>query len=219
MEKKLNFWGFAFAFLISISIHAYVLLFYKNFSFKFIKEQKNKITINLSPIGNIKDDSIKETIKKEEIIQKKVPEIKKLKKEKEKFEKKLDIKKIITQKKAIEQKKKIKKDTSGTSKGIEGGVSKTIISEYVTQIYKLIDAKKKYPRQSLIRREEGAVLLQIIIRKDGKLISVKSLKAKHQRLVDSSFDAVEDAAPFPEFPKQIKKEKMIMEIPVIYKIR
>ena len=219
MEKKLNFWGFAFAFLISISIHAYVLLFYKNFSFKFIKEQKNKITINLSHIGNIKDDSIKETIKKEEIIQKKVPEIKKLKKEKEKFEKKLDIKKIIPQKKSIEQKKNIKKDTSGTSKGIEGGVSKTIISEYVTQIYKLIDAKKKYPRQSLIRREEGAVLLQIIIRKDGKLISVKSLKAKHQRLVDSSFDAVEDAAPFPEFPKQIKKEKMIMEIPVIYKIR
>ena len=142
-----------------------------------------------------------------------------MKKEKEKFEKKLDIKKIIPQKKSIEQKKNIKKDTSGTSKGIEGGVSKTIISEYVTQIYKLIDAKKKYPRQSLIRREEGAVLLQIIIRKDGKLISVKSLKAKHQRLVDSSFDAVEDAAPFPEFPKQIKKEKMIMEIPVIYKIR
>ena len=129
MEKKLNFWGLAFAFLISISIHAYVLLFYKNFSFKFIKEQKNKITINLSPIGNIKDDSIKETIKKEEIIQKKVPEIKKLKKEKEKFEKKLDIKKIIPQKKSIEQKKNIKKDTSGTSKGIEGGVSKTIISE------------------------------------------------------------------------------------------
>ena len=217
MEKKLNFWGFAFAFLISISIHAYVLLFYKNFSFKFIKEQKNKITINLSPIGNIKDDSIKETIKKEEIIQKKVPEIKKLKKEKEKFEKKLDIKKIIPQKKSIEQKKNIKEDTSGTSKGIEGGVSKTIISEYVTQIYKLIDAKKKYPRQSLIRREEGAVLLQIIIRKDGKLISVKSLKAKHQRLVDSSFDAVEDAAPFPEFPKQIKKEKMIMEIQLFIK--
>ena len=217
MEKKLNFWGFAFAFLFSISIHAYILLFYKNFSFKFIKEQKNKITINLSPIGNIKDESIKKNIRKEEIIQKKVPEIKKL--EKEKVEKKLDIKKIIPQKKSIEQKKNIKKDTSGTSKGIEGGVSKTIISEYVTQIYKLIDAKKKYPRQSLIRREEGAVLLQIIIRKDGKLISVKSLKAKHQRLVDSSFDAVEDAAPFPEFPKQIKKEKMIMEIPVIYKIR
>ena len=217
MEKKLNFWGFAFAFLFSISIHAYILLFYKNFSFKFIKEQKNKITINLSPIGNIKDESIKKNIRKEEIIQKKVPEIKKL--EKEKVEKKLDIKKIIPQKKSIEQKKNIKEDTSGTSKGIEGGVSKTIISEYVTQIYKLIDAKKKYPRQSLIRREEGAVLLQIIIRKDGKLISVKSLKAKHQRLVDSSFDAVEDAAPFPEFPKQIKKEKMIMEIPVIYKIR
>ena len=46
-----------------------------------------------------------------------------------------------------------------------------------------------------------------------------TLKAKHQRLVDSSFDAVENAAPFPAFPKQIKRKKMIMEIPVIYNIR
>ena len=52
MEKKLNFWGFAFAFLISISIHAYVLLFYKNFSFKFIKEQKNCIFSRLTGSGS-----------------------------------------------------------------------------------------------------------------------------------------------------------------------
>ena len=62
-------------------------------------------------------------------------------------------------------------------------------------------------------------MLQIIIRNDGRLISLKSLKAKHQRLVDSSFEAVERAAPFPAFPKQITKKRMIIEVPVIYKIR
>ena len=34
-----------------------------------------------------------------------------------------------------------------------GGKSKGIVNQYVTQIYKLIDAKKRYPRQSLIRKE------------------------------------------------------------------
>ena len=102
---------------------------------------------------------------------------------------------------------------------MEGGTSKKIINQYVTQVYKLIDAKKKYPRQSLIRKEEGVVMLEIVILNDGKLKSVKSIKAKFQRLVDSSFDAVEAAAPFPEFPKEITKKKMIIQVPVIYKIR
>ena len=39
-------------------------------------------------------------------------------------------------------------------------------------------SKKKYPRQSLIRKEEGIVLLEIIIRNDGALMSIKSVKAK-----------------------------------------
>ena len=63
------------------------------------------------------------------------------------------------------------------------------------------------------------VLLEIIIRNNGQLKSVKSIKAKFQRLVDSSFDAVEAAAPFPAFPKEISKEKMVIHVPVIYKIR
>ena len=39
-------------------------------------------------------------------------------------------------------------------------------------------------------------MLEIIIQNDGRLKSVKSIKAKFQRLVDSSFDAVAAAAPF-----------------------
>ena len=74
-------------------------------------------------------------------------------------------------------------------------------------------------RADVIRREEGIVLLEIVIQNDGKLKSVKSIKAKFQRLVDSSFDAVELAAPFPVFPKEIIKKRMIIQVPVIYKIR
>ena len=220
MEQKLNFFTISFAFLISIILHLFVLSSFNNFTFIFTEKLKNQITINLSAIGEIERNIKKESIQKEKILPKEIPKIKKIKKKsKKKIEKKIDVKKIIPQKKSIEQKKSKEEIVGGTLKGIEGGASKGIISQYVTQIYKLIDSKKNYPRQSLIRREEGVVLLQIIIRNDGKLMSIKSLKAKHQRLVDSSFSAVEDARPFPPFPLKILRKKMIIEIPLIYKIR
>ena len=220
MEEKLNFFTISFAFLMSIILHLFVLLSFNNFTFIFTEKLKNKITINLSAIGEIERNIKKESIQKEKILPKEIPKIKKIKKKsKKKIEKKIDVKKIIPQKKSIEQKKSKEEIVGGTLKGIEGGTSKGIISQYVTQIYKLIDSKKNYPRQSLIRREEGVVLLQIIIGNDGKLMSIKSLKAKHQRLVDSSFSAVEDARPFPPFPLEILRKKMIIEIPLIYKIR
>ena len=220
MEEKLNFFTISFAFLMSIILHLFVLLSFNNFTFIFTEKLKNQIIINLSAIGEIERNIKKESIQKEKILPKEIPKIKKIKKKpKKKIEKKIDVKKIIPQKKSIEQKKSKEKIVGGTLKGIEGGTSKGIISQYVTQIYKLIDSKKNYPRQSLIRKEEGVVLLQIIIRNDGKLMSIKSLKAKHQRLVDSSFSAVEDARPFPPFPLEILRKKMIIKIPLIYKIR
>ena len=220
MEQKLNFFTISFAFLMSIILHLFVLLSFNNFTFIFTEKLKNQITITLSAKGEIERNIKKESIQKEKILPKEIPKIKKIKKKpKKKIEKKIDVKKIIPQKKSIEQKKSKEEIVGGTLKGIEGGASKGIISQYVTQIYKLIDSKKNYPRQSLIRREEGVVLLQIIIRNDGKLMSIKSLKAKHQRLVDSSFSAVEDARPFPPFPLEILRKKMIIEIPLIYKIR
>lgn len=217
MEKKTNIWNLNFAFLLSILLHIYIVFFLTDFDIN-LSDKKERITITLSA-GGIMEVTPTESIKKEKIIKKEVPEIKKIKKKaKEKIKKKIDIKKVVPQEKSIE--KKTKETTrGGTLKGVEGGISKAIINQYVTQVYKLIDSKKKYPRQSLIRKEEGIVMLEIVILSDGKLKSVKSVKAKFQRLVDSSFDAVELAAPFPAFPKEIKKKRMVIQVPVIYKIR
>jgi len=218
LENKINIWSLNFGFLLSIFLHIYVIFFLTGFNLDLF-DKKEKIVITLSAIGTM-DESAKESIKKEKIIKKKIPVIKEIKrKSKEKIKKKIDVKKILPQEKAIEQKKVKKNENLGNLKGIEGGISKEIINQYVTQVYKLIDAKKRYPRQSLIRREEGTVLLEIVILNTGQLKSVKSIKAEFQRLVDSSFDAVESAAPFPEFPEEITKKNMIIQVPVIYKIR
>lgn len=219
MSNRINFFTLVLSFFVSLIFHGYFLLSFDYSSMKFTQKNKNKIIISLSPIGEQNKNQEKRSIKKEMIIPEKKPVIKKKTETKDKIkEKVIDIKKIIPQKKSIERKVE-KNEESESLKGVEGGQAKGIINQYVTQIYKLIDSKKKYPRQSLIRKEEGVVMLQIIIRNDGRLISLKSLKAKHQRLVDSSFEAVERAAPFPAFPKQITKKRMVIEVPVIYKIR
>ena len=219
MEKRNNFLLINFAFLVSILVHIYIIFFLTKVNINLI-DKKDRITISLSALG-ILEEAPKESIKKEKIIKHQVPEIKKIKKKtKKKIKKKIDIKKTtLPQEKSVKRKKTKEKAVGGTASGIEGGESKITLSKYVTQVYKLIDSKKKYPRQSLIRREEGIVMLEIVIRKDGRLKSMKSVTAKYQRLVDSSFDAVEAAAPFPPFPNQITRERLVIQVPVIYKIR
>ena len=53
MEEKTNILTISFAFLTSIFLHLFILFSLGNFTFKFPIEVKNKITINLSAIGNI----------------------------------------------------------------------------------------------------------------------------------------------------------------------
>ena len=90
MEQKLNFFTISFAFLISIILHSFVLLSFNNFTFIFTDKLKNQITINLSAIGEIERNIKKESIQKEKILPKEIPEIKKIKKKsKKKIEKKL----------------------------------------------------------------------------------------------------------------------------------
>ena len=74
MEEKTNILTISFAFLTSIFLHLFILFSLGNFTFKFPIEVKNKITINLSAIGNIETKVEKESIKKEKIIPKEIPE-------------------------------------------------------------------------------------------------------------------------------------------------
>ena len=98
MEKKINIWNLNFAFLLSIFLHIYLIFFLTKSDFNFL-EKKRKVTITLSAIGSM-DESPKESIKKEKIIKKKIPEIKEIKeKPKEKIKKKNRYKKNFTTRK------------------------------------------------------------------------------------------------------------------------
>tara|TARA_B100000959_G_scaffold283598_1_gene352923 strand:- start:152 stop:454 length:303 start_codon:yes stop_codon:yes gene_type:complete len=98
MEEKKNIWTLNFAFLLSILLHIYIIFFLTGFSVNFL-DKKKRITITLSAIGTM-DEAPKESIKKEKIIKKVIPEIKKIKKKsKEKVKKKNRYKKSFTSRK------------------------------------------------------------------------------------------------------------------------
>ena len=87
MENKINIWSLNFAFLLSILLHVYVIFFLTGFNIDLF-DKKERIVITLSAIGTM-DEAPKESIKKEKIIKKKIPEIKEIKeKSKEKIKKK-----------------------------------------------------------------------------------------------------------------------------------
>ena len=88
MEKKTNIWSLNFAFLLSIFLHIYVIFFLTTFNLNFF-DKKKRVTITLSAIGTM-EETPKESIKKEKIIEKKIHEIKKIKKKlKKKLKRKL----------------------------------------------------------------------------------------------------------------------------------
>ena len=78
MEKKTSIWTLNFAFFLSILLHVYIVFFLNDLDINLFKKEE-RITITLSAIGNI-EEAPKESIKKEKIIKKQMPEIKELKK-------------------------------------------------------------------------------------------------------------------------------------------
>ncbi len=109
----------------------------------------------------------------------------------------------------------------GIVEGVSGGKSESpdLLSRYMTTLFRMIDAKKHYPTQSLRKREEGTVVVRVTLAPDGKLIDVMATTERPRRLVEASLKAVQDAAPFPPFAEVLDQKQVVFEVPVVYRIR
>jgi protein TonB len=113
----------------------------------------------------------------------------------------------------------------GPRKGIAEGVPEgrdqdpEVLNRYITKLFRMIDAKKDYPTESLTRREEGTVIVHLTLASDGTLLNVTTTTGGPSQLVAASLKAVRDAAPFPPFPKTLNHERAVFELPVIYRLR
>ncbi|MEJ2091255.1 MAG: TonB family protein [Syntrophobacterales bacterium] len=104
--------------------------------------------------------------------------------------------------------------------GKGGGSPATAQRHYLKLIRARILAQRKYPYMARQRHQEGVVRLRFTLCPAGTLSqSVEVVKPSGFDLLDKQArQCVLAAAPFPPFPLDLKRERLIIDLPIIYKI-
>uniref|UniRef100_A0A7V4G8N1 TonB family protein n=1 Tax=Desulfobacca acetoxidans TaxID=60893 RepID=A0A7V4G8N1_9BACT len=93
-------------------------------------------------------------------------------------------------------------------------------SDYMQLIRSRILAKRQYPPQALQRHQEGVVRLRFTLSAAGTLDQgVEVVKPSGVQVLDNQARAcVQAAAPFPPIPPDLKRDRLVVEVPVIYRL-
>jgi protein TonB len=87
-------------------------------------------------------------------------------------------------------------------------------------IRRRILAKRQYPLQALQRHQEGVVRLRFALSAAGTLDQgVEVVQTSGVQVLDNQARAsVLAAAPFPPIPPDLKRDRLVVEVPVIYRL-
>lgn len=108
-------------------------------------------------------------------------------------------------------------DTTATSAAASTSAHNAI-SEYVTLIVKKLDAAKRYPRESLLREEQGLVLLALVISADGQIRDAQiDQPSPFEALNDASLAAARGLTGLPEVPG-IHHGEIRVRVPIRYQL-
>jgi TonB family protein len=90
--------------------------------------------------------------------------------------------------------------------------------DYLATLQRVISGRPKaYPRGALARREQGKVVVQVVIAKDGALVGDKIAQSSGSPELDEAAKSwIESAAPFP--PPPPSNQNQIVHFPVSYTI-
>lgn len=91
------------------------------------------------------------------------------------------------------------------------------LSSYLAMVRDRIEKHKKYPHIARIRRIEGRVTIRFVITPDGDIHNPAVTKTSRHRILDkAALTGVIKAAPFPKPPEGLIKDKLPMEIIVVF---
>jgi|GEM_PF-2317878 len=101
-----------------------------------------------------------------------------------------------------------------------GGGALAAQRHYLQLIRARILAQRKYPYMARQRRQEGVVRLRFTLSPAGSLSQgVQVVKPSgHSLLDEQARQCVLAAAPFPPFPLDLRRDRLAVELPIIYKI-
>lgn len=94
------------------------------------------------------------------------------------------------------------------------------LSPYLRKVRQQIVRVKKYPSAARKFSMEGTVHLAFTILSNGKIESVEVTRSSGCEILDqAAVLAIKNAAPFPPFPKSIRRESLRIELPLAFKLR
>lgn len=98
---------------------------------------------------------------------------------------------------------------------IIGRMPRDAQEKYLVSLRNQVRLQQKYPKQSLVFKEEGLVKVRITLDRKGALTKVELVQGSpFPRLNDAAMKAVSDAAPFPQFPTEIEFQTWKVTVPI-----
>ena len=100
--------------------------------------------------------------------------------------------------------------TAGSGSGEGGGTGFGAKETYIGQVLKRIHSHKYYPIYAQKRRLQGVVKLKFTLRKDGTLKGeIKKVASSGLEILDEAgIKTIKDAAPYMPFPNNIKEDEL-----------
>jgi TonB family protein len=96
-----------------------------------------------------------------------------------------------------------------------GRMPRDVQEKYLVSLRNQVRLQQKYPKQSLVFKEEGLVKVRVTLDRKGALTKLELIQeSRFPRLNDAAMKAVSDAAPFPEFPTEIEFQAWKVTVPI-----
>jgi protein TonB len=91
---------------------------------------------------------------------------------------------------------------------------------YQEAVASLLSRAKRYPERALRRGVTGEATIRIEIKSDGSLADFAILQSAGATVLDEELRAMVDrAAPFPSFPKDLRRSSLALVVPVAFTIK
>ncbi len=91
---------------------------------------------------------------------------------------------------------------------------------YLAELAAAIEQRKRYPRLSRRRGEEGHTLVNFVIRADGTLEEIRLRESSgHRRLDQAALRTLHEVSPFRPIPPALARERWEISVPIVFRLR
>ncbi len=118
---------------------------------------------------------------------------------------------------SIPEKDKAKEEAKQTVDDGDGLTEASIRDRYISYVISKIQACKVFPETEQKLGHQGSVVLKVYLGRDGKVQKASIVRAaRYPKLTGAAIDSLKKANPFYPFPPQLKEQKLIITVEILF---